>query len=175
MILAGFGFYAILRLVRFIPIQIALGIALLFGIKDLAEQSHTASFPYLGKVPIYAMENRNPYVYNHTTTGFISNIIKPMHKLLNASSDGESTIIRIIHDESGWPIPWYFRNYRFDFERQPRETENAPIVITDAAHFDAVQAALGDSYTFSSANLREDVWIYYFYQISLFDLAHPDL
>ena len=174
-ILAGFGFYAILRLARFLPIQVLLCLALAFGIKDLATQSHKASFPYRGKVPIYAMENRNPYVYGHTTTGFINNIVEPLGDLLEASPDKHDTIVRIIHSESGWPIPWYFRDYPINPTPGVQESEDAPVVITDDLYFDAVQEKLGDDYTFTSANLREGIWIYLFYQQSLFDLAHPDL
>jgi uncharacterized protein (TIGR03663 family) len=174
-LLGGIGFAALIQLARKLPIQICLWIALAFGAKDLARQSATASFPYLGKVPIYAMENRNPYVYSHTTTGFVNNIVEPMQKLLDASPEGENTVIRIIHDESAWPIPYYFRNYPINPTRGIQTTEDAALVLTDDAHFDAVQAALGDAYTFTSANLREEVWIYLFYRQSLFDLAHPEL
>ncbi|MFT5106831.1 MAG: hypothetical protein ACI8XO_003098 [Verrucomicrobiales bacterium] len=175
MILAGFGFYALLRLARRLPLQIALCAALFFGIKQLAGQSHTASFPYLGKSPIYAMEDRNPYVLGHTTTGFINNIVEPLQTLLDVSPEKENTIIRIIHDESGWPIPWYFRNYRINPTPGVQEVEDALVVITDDTHFDAVQAKLGDAYTYTPANLREGIWIYLFYQQALFDKAHPDL
>ncbi len=175
MILAGFGFYAILRIARLLPIQIILSLALLFGIKNLADQSHTASFPYRGKVPIYAMDDRNPYVYGHTTTGFVNNIVEPLHKLLEASPEKNNTVVRIIHAESGWPVPWYFRDYRINPTPGVQEIEDAPVVITDDLYFDAVQTKLGDDYTFTSANLREGIWIYLFYKQSLFDLAHPDL
>jgi len=174
-ILAGFGFAALLRIARLLPIRVCLWLALLFGIKQLATQSTTASFPYRGKVPVYAMENRNPYVYGHTTTGFIHNIVAPLQKLLDASPDQKNTVIRIIHDESAWPIPWYFRQYPINPTPGIQATEDAPLVLTDDAHFDAVQEKLGDAYTFTSANLREGVWIYLFYRQSLFDLAHPDL
>ncbi|MGI9241905.1 MAG: flippase activity-associated protein Agl23 [Verrucomicrobiales bacterium] len=174
-LLAGFGFAALLRLVRALPLQAALWLALLLGIRQLATQSATASFPYLGKVPIYAMENRNPYVYGHTTTGFVNNIVEPMQRLLAASPDGKNTVIRIIHNESAWPIPWYFRDYPINPTAGIQAEENAPLVLTDDAHFDTVQEKLGDAYTFTSANLREEVWIYLFYKQSLFDLAHPDL
>ena len=174
-ILAGFGFYALLRAARFIPLQIIWIAALLAGTGYLAAQSHKASFPYKGKVPLYAMQNRNPYVYNHTTTGFISNVIKPMEKLLDANPDGTNTIIRVIHDESAWPVPWYFRNYRFDYDPNIRENENAAIILTDPSKVDELEIALGEDYTFGLANLREDRLIYFFYKQSLFDLAHPDL
>jgi uncharacterized protein (TIGR03663 family) len=174
-LLAGFGFYALLRLARLLPIQIALSLALLIGLGNLAAQSHHASFPYRGKMPLYAMGSRNPYVYHHTTTGFISQLVEPLQKLLDASPDGERTVIRIIHTEDGWPIPWYFRQYPINPTRGIQEVESAPVVITDDAYFDAVQEKLGDDYTFTSANLRENLFIYLFYKKSLFDLAHPEL
>lgn len=174
-ILGGFGFAALARFARKLPLQICLWIALLFGLKDLARQSSTASFPYLGKVPIYSMENRNPYVYGHTTTGFVNNIVEPLRELLAVSPEEEDTVIRIIHDESAWPIPWYFRDYPINPTPEIQTTEDAAVVITDDAHFDAVQAKLGEAYSFTSANLREGIWIYLFYRQSLFDLAHPDL
>ena len=181
MIMAGFGFYALLRLARMLPmkialpIQIALAVGLSFGVRHLGIQSHHASFPYKGKMPLYAMEARNPYVYGHTTTGFVNQIVKPMRKLLAASPEGERTLIRVIHSESAWPIPYYFRQYDFEFADTIQEVEDAPIILTEEHNVDRLIEKLGDEYTFSRGNLREEIIIYMFYKQSLFDLAHPDL
>jgi len=174
-ILAGFGFCAIFHLCRHPAIQVAACIPLFFGVKDLHRQALLANFPTERKMPLYAMENRNPYVYGHTTTGFVKNIVEPLDQLLAVSPDGHSTIIRVVHSEDGWPIPWYFRDYPINPTREIAPVETDSIVITDDAYFDAVQAALGDDYTFTLANLRSDLVIYMFYKQSLFDLAHSDL
>jgi len=58
---------------------------------------------------VYAADQRNPYVYAHTSPD-LANLVERLQRLLQSSPDGNQTVVKIIApDDDYWPLPWYLR------------------------------------------------------------------
>ncbi|MFC2124818.1 flippase activity-associated protein Agl23 [Bacteroidota bacterium] len=103
-ILAGYGFLIIWRIIADLKWKIVIIIIISGGFLHLIWQSWAGSFEY------YA-EPENPYVYGHT-----SNDIKLVHefvdKVASIHPEGQNMFIEIVFPGSDyWPLPWYLREY----------------------------------------------------------------
>jgi uncharacterized protein (TIGR03663 family) len=100
--LAGVGAAVLIRLGRRGPRTWLLRFALLACLLHLgweAQQLDTA----------YAADQRNPYVYGHTSPDF-ANLEDRLQRLLKASPEGNQTLIKVVApDDDYWPLPWYLR------------------------------------------------------------------
>ncbi len=57
----------------------------------------------------YSADNRNPWVYGHTTPNLLR-LIDRVEVYSRLHTLGKGLPIRV-HDAEGWPLPWYFRRY----------------------------------------------------------------
>ncbi len=100
--LAGVGAAVLIRLGRRGPTTWLLRFVLLACLVHLgwqAQQLDTA----------YAADQRNPYVYAHTSPDF-ANLEDRLQRLLKASPEGNQTLIKVVAPEDDyWPLPWYLR------------------------------------------------------------------
>ena len=101
-LLAGVGAAVLVRLGRRGPLTWLLRFALLVSLVHLgwqAQQLNTA----------YAADQRNPYVYAHTSPDF-ANLEDRLQRLLKASPQGNRTLMKVVAPEDDyWPLPWYLR------------------------------------------------------------------
>ncbi len=172
-LLAGFGAAALIHVSKKLPIRIAVGIVLLSGCWHLGVQSVRANFPTKkGRLHLYADEDRNPYLYSHTTRRLLTKIVDEVNTLAGLHPDGKAMRINVVHPETAWPLPWYFRDFTRIawYPAVPAEGSlDVPVLIADEISEEALDARLSDKYVRSWANLREDNILVLYIEQRLFD------
>lgn len=122
--------------------QLVYKVAIGVGIYFLCGQSKFA-------IEEYRADQRNPYVYSHTTTDLLR-LVGEVKKI--AAEKGESFSAQVIDRDSGWPLPWYWRTlpkvgYQMDVTSSGT---TAPVLIVDADLLPVLKTQLGEqaaSYT----------------------------
>jgi uncharacterized protein (TIGR03663 family) len=168
-LLAGYGAHAILTALRLRGLQVIASILLLAAATQLTAQTLRANFPSKkGRLHLYADENRNPYLYSQTTRRLITKIVETVKEI--AETD---TPILIVHPETAWPLPWYFRAFTkvgyFTDTSQLPEKIDVPILIIDETYAADINTRLTKEYVKEFANLREDSLLILYIEQSLFD------
>ena len=103
-LLAGVGAAVVFSSVRNDWLRIVAACLLMIGTAHLAWQAWTEN-------TTYASDQRNPYVYAHTSSDIL-NLIKKVDTLANVSSQPPQIVIKVIApDEDYWPLPWYLRRF----------------------------------------------------------------
>ncbi len=116
------------RISRF-SYKIAIGV----GIYFLCGQSKFATDEYRA-------DQRNPYVYSHTTTDLLR-LVAEVKKI--AAEKGPTFSAQVINHDSGWPLPWYWRALpKIGYQMTPPEKLDAPLIIVDADQAPIVKARL---------------------------------
>lgn len=88
----------------------------------------------------YSADSRNPYAYSHPP--------KSLYKLLDLVSSHirgreQTATLQIIQQDTGWPLPWYWRNLpRAGWQTTVPETLDADVIVVEAESYDAVKAKL---------------------------------
>lgn len=101
-LLAGVGAAVLVRLGRRGPMTWIIRVVLLGGVLHLSWQARQLT-------TVYAADQRNPYVYAHTSPDF-ANLDQRIQQLLQSSPDANQTVVKIIApDDDYWPLPWYLR------------------------------------------------------------------
>jgi uncharacterized protein (TIGR03663 family) len=109
--------------------KIAIGV----GIYFLCGQSKFATDEYRA-------DQRNPYVYSHTTTDLLR-LVAEVKKI--AAEKGPTFSAQVINHDSGWPLPWYWRALpKIGYQMTPPEKLDAPLIIVDADQAPIVKARL---------------------------------
>jgi uncharacterized protein (TIGR03663 family) len=106
LILAGVGLSTLLTLglhrwVRLLVI-VLVGLALAQVGAQVLRQNYDAS----------ADPERNPYVYSHATPN-VPQLADKMKKLAQAAAEPKEVQVWIASHEHGWPLPWYFRDWKY--------------------------------------------------------------
>lgn len=93
----------------------------------------------------YRADQRNPYVYSHTTTDLLR-LVAEVKKI--AGEKGTAFSAQVINHDSGWPLPWYWRTLpKIGYQMTPPEKLDSPVIIVDADQAPSVKARLeGRSY-----------------------------
>ena len=108
------------------------------GIWHLSHQTHEAIHN------LRSSEERNPYVYSHTTSTLLT-LVDAVEKLEKMSPDGLPLVVISAPPDAGWPLPWYFRGKKdVTFAAAVPETLDAPVIIADVTLQKEVEARLGD-------------------------------
>ncbi len=88
----------------------------------------------------YRADQRNPYVYSHTSTDLLR-LVAEVQKV--AAERGEDFQAQVINRDAGWPLPWYLRTLsRVGYQTTVPEELFAPVIIADADLQPLVQAQL---------------------------------
>ena len=89
----------------------------------------------------YEADSRNPYVYSHTSPNFLR-LLEEVKKI-RAERAPDSPDIQVINQDSGWPLPWYWRAQKnVGYQTTIPEKITAPIVIVDMEQLPAVKSLL---------------------------------
>lgn len=173
-LMAGYGAWALIRAARLLPLQIILALVILAGAVQLGAQSVRANFPTKkGRLHLYADENRNPYLYSHTTRQLITKLVPQIREIAAISPEGKAIPIFIVHPETAWPLPWYFRDFSkvgyFPSVESMPSAPNVPILIVDERFENEVDQRLTGNYVKSYINLRYDNLLLLYIEQSVFD------
>jgi len=145
-LLAGVGAVALVRWLRWRPMQIAASIVLVLGGVHLGVEAYRASFRFHS-------DACNPYAYAQTYT----NIFKLRDRIdeLAAADGGRSMVIKVISPENYWPLPWYLRAYdRVGYWDQVPASPDAPVIVASPAVQADLEAKLRHQYQQGTYGLR---------------------
>ena len=183
-LLAGVGAASILRLVWLprragaggliglrLPAAVLVTALLIAGLWHLGRQCYWLNFRL-------AADNRNPYVYAHTSTS-IKNLARTIEDLSEVSPRGRQLAIHVVTPENYWPVPWYVRQigpdtvgYWQDAAGWARDAASLPaadVIILTPDVQEQVDAALPAAYNqqmmyglrpdlLIRVYVREDLW-----------------
>lgn len=127
-LLAGLGAARIVRACPNRALKTAAWLALAVGFLHLARQSYLANFRY-------ESDPRNPYVYAHTSRGFLK-LARRFENLAAAHPLGRNMPVAVVtNPHDAWPLPWYLRGYGAvgywqDFKDVPADMRPAAIVAS---------------------------------------------
>lgn len=112
--------------------KVAIGVGLYF----LCGQSKFA-------IEEYRADQRNPYVYSHTTTDLLR-LVAEVKKI--AQEQGNEFSAQVINRDSGWPLPWYWRDLtKIGYQdKLPETVTGVPVIIVEAEMLPALKASLGN-------------------------------
>jgi uncharacterized protein (TIGR03663 family) len=125
-LLAGVGTATLFRSLRAGGLQIAAACALTIGTGHLTWQAWAEN-------TIYASDQRNPYVYAHTSADIL-NLVSKVETLANVSTQPGQVVIKVMApDEDYWPLPWYLRRFHNTgwWSRVPQDPF-APLMIVSS-------------------------------------------
>lgn len=133
-VLGGAGAAAIFRLLHFPLLKLAFGVVLMAGIYNLCQQTSLAIDYNKEPVAKYSAHELNPYVYSHTTNK-VPALSRLVHDLAAVHPDKKRMPVQVIQAESGWPLPWYFRDLsQVGYQRTlPATIEPPAVIIADMA------------------------------------------
>lgn len=160
-LLAGVGAVALVRWLRWRPIQIAASIVLVLGGVHLGVEAYRASFRF-------HCDWRNPYAYAQTYT----NIFKLRDRIeeLAAVDGGRAMGIKVVSPENYWPLPWYLRAYeRVGYWDQVPASPDAPVIVASPAVQTDLEAKLRDKYQQGIYGLRPGVFLVLYVKQDLWD------
>lgn len=175
-VLAGFGAVALVRSLRFVPLQTAVCLLLLAAGGQLASQAYAANFKF------YA-DRRNPYVYAHPQID-VTHFADEMEDIARANPQGHQMTICVFmpdNDETGgpWPLPWYLRRFppagywpsldAVDPVSRKLILQQAPIIIASDQYADEFRAKLGSRYEEDMRILRPNVAFIAFIRKDIWD------
>ena len=88
----------------------------------------------------YRADQRNPYVYSHTTTDLLR-LISEVKKI--AVEKGPDFSAQVINHDFGWPLPWYWRTLpKVGYQATPPEVLDSPVIIVDSDQAATVKTKL---------------------------------
>jgi len=114
--------------------------------------------------------DRNPYIYSHTSPSLVSRLVAQIDELQKINPQ---LSVLVCHPETGWPLPYYFRNIqRAGYPQHPQALKSAiktDVVICDSAYDDELTPNLGDRYIGPDLmNLRDNVMLHIYIEKELF-------
>ena len=160
-LLAGVGFIALVRFVRHNGLRLLFVLAVAFATFRLASLAYQASF-------VFYADNRNPYVYGHTSTDMLR-LVERIDDIARIAPEGRNTLIRVITSDP-WPLPWYLRAYtQVGYWPNATDDVDAPIVITSQELHPEVERRLRDAYQSEYYGQRPEVLMTVFIRQDLWD------
>ena len=115
-----------------------------------------------------ANSDRNPYVYNHTSPSLVSKLVKQTIFELKDIKDDLS--INVFHPETGWPLPYYFRDIKnCGYYPEVQENLSSDVIIADAEYDEDISNMVGNNYIGPDLmNLRDNVMLHVYIEKELF-------
>ncbi|MEI7728696.1 MAG: flippase activity-associated protein Agl23 [Verrucomicrobiota bacterium] len=102
-LVAGLGVVALFTWTRGFRLKLLLSLLLLGGGTHLGWQACCANFQF-------AATWRNPYVYAQTVPD-IYRLVEKVAGIAKVHPQGNRMLIKVISNESYWPLPWYLRHF----------------------------------------------------------------
>ncbi len=114
--------------------------------------------------------DRNPYIYSHTSPSLVSRLVAQVNELRKINPQ---LSVLVCHPETGWPLPYYFRDIqKAGYPQHPRDLKASvenDVVICDAAYDEQLTSTLGDRYIGPDMmNLRDNVMLHIYIEKELF-------
>ncbi len=104
-LLAGVGTAVILRSAKAPLLRLGTWLLLLVGTAHLGWQAWIVS-------TTYAADQRNPYVYAHTSPDIL-HLVSKVKTIASAYPQPAEMVIKVMaSDEDYWPLPWYLREFQ---------------------------------------------------------------
>jgi len=149
--LAGVGAAALVRAVPTYAGKAVICGLLAAGVYNLGGQAVRASFKF------YA-DNRNPYVYAHTTTSLVR-LAERAEDIRRVHPEGYNMYIQVIAPpDNYWPLPWYLRSFkRVGYYPQAPEEVAGAMIITSIKMQKQVEKKLNGDYQSDIYGLRPGV------------------
>ena len=156
LILAGYGAAFLMRISHKLWIKGIIVACLGIGVLHLGQQSSRACFKY------YADE-RNPYVYAHTSTDFL-NLVQRINQIYPLHPDEQEMLIMVAASPyETWPLPWYLRGFsRVGYWQKVDNSlpwNQAGIIISSTDNLNKLIVLLEGGYVSEFYGLRPDVLI----------------
>lgn len=163
-VMAGVGIAFIFQKMRRWPVRVGAVALLAAGIWNLGQQAYLANF-------VYAADDRNPYVYAHTSTA-IRRLLQRVEDIAELHPRGRALQVNIIQpDADYWPLPWYLRAYpNVGYWATMPDPADAPLIIAPTELYAAVKERLRDVYVEEVHGLRPGVLRLLFVRKDLWDL-----
>ncbi|MGV3663618.1 MAG: flippase activity-associated protein Agl23 [Prosthecobacter sp.] len=93
-------------------------------------------------IHLYAADQRNPYVYSHTSTNLLR-LLPLVRDLQKTAPDGAFEVL-VIHRDAGWPLPWYWRDISsVRYVTAVPETVEARVIVAESTLQPALEARFG--------------------------------
>ncbi len=114
--------------------------------------------------------DRNPYIYSHTSPSLVYRLVAQVDELRKINPQ---LSVLVCHPETGWPLPYYFRDIqKVNYPQHPRDLKasvESDVVICDAAYDEQLTSTLGDRYIGPDMmNLRDNVMLHIYIEKELF-------
>jgi len=114
--------------------------------------------------------DRNPYIYSHTSPSLVTRLVAQVNELRKINPQ---LSVLVCHPETGWPLPYYFRDIqKAGYPQHPRDLKasvESDVVICDAAYDEQLTSTLGDRYIGPDMmNLRDNVMLHIYIEKELF-------
>jgi uncharacterized protein (TIGR03663 family) len=123
-LLAGLGVTAILSCAWPHLLKTGILLVLLLPLGHLAYQSYQINY-------LKAADRWNPYVYSQTMPD-IHRLIERVEGVARAHPQGTNMLIKVMSQESFWPLPWYLRQFtQVGWWEQMPSDPYAPVVIVN--------------------------------------------
>ena len=149
-LLAGLGAVALVRGLRWWPLQGVAVVALVAGAGQLACQAERTCLD-----EHFVADRRNPYVYAHPVRDVVR-LGERVDALAALHADGQAMVVKVISPDY-WPLPWYLRRMeRVGYWDDVPADPVAPVVITTPGLAEAVDAHLPAGYVSSYYGLRPE-------------------
>jgi uncharacterized protein (TIGR03663 family) len=135
-LLAGVGAASISQAISGKIGRIVFRVAIGLGLYHLIAQTNFA-------IHLYAADARNPYVYSHTSTNLLR--LLPTVRELQKIAPDDAFDVLVINRDSGWPLPWYWRDIKtVHYTTTLPETIDARVIIAELDMQQALEARFGD-------------------------------
>jgi uncharacterized protein (TIGR03663 family) len=105
-LLAGVGAWAIVGWLPGLALKLLAAGLLAAGAAHLGWECRQLNFD-----PRLVADQRNPYVYAHTSTDVL-NLAARMERLAQLSDEGHAMVIHVVSAENYSPLPWYLRKFK---------------------------------------------------------------
>ncbi len=166
-LLAGHGSAFLVRISKKRVLQIAVVLVICLGVFRLGIQSYSANFKY------YA-DSRNPYVYAHTSPGFL-NLVKRINELAPLHPDQNLMLVKVITEpDEAWPLPWYLRRFeRVGYWQEVDEAgslADVPLIVSSINKTSQLQPHLEDNHLLEYYELRPGILLALYIEQNLWDV-----
>lgn len=102
----------------------------------------------------FRADNRNPFVYAHTSASLLQ-LVRNVRDMAAVHPEGKNMKVAVYHDEWGWPLPWYFRDftnlaYSNVVPADPEPVRQAAVIILPLAYDPLVENVVAATHQFET-------------------------
>lgn len=162
-LLAGVGAAAISSAISGKFLRLVFRVAIGLGLYHLIAQTNRA-------IHQYAADSRNPYVYSHTSTNLMR--LRPQLREMQKIAPDDNFNVLVINRDSGWPLPWYWRDIKsVHYTNTIPDKIDARVIIAEPEMQSAIEAKFdGRAYHMQDLfGLRPGVFLNLWIEQSLLD------